>query len=173
MKRADLVVLGKVVRSQGRDGLVKLKLSEKGPTGFSGATVYVQRENGFEAFAVESLTLDRGAYHMKLGGVDTLAAADALAGRDVLAAGSDFRKPGRDSFYDFQVLGCRVVTRAGAEVGRVEATLEAGGAVLLVVRRGDGELYVPFNEAICVKVDPEAGEILIDPPDGLLELNEI
>lgn len=173
MKKADLVVLGKVVRSQGRDGRIKLKLSEKGPTGFAGGTVYFRREDGFEAVAVESLTLDRGAYHLKLEGIDTLAAADALAGCDVFAAGTDFRGPGRDSFYDFQVLGSRVVTRDGTEVGRVAATLEAGGAVLLVVRRGDGELYVPFNEAICVKVDPAAGEILIDPPDGLLELNEI
>lgn len=172
MKKADLVVLGKVVRSQGRDGRVKLKLSEKGPTEFAGDTVYFRREDGFEAGAVESLTLDRGAYHLKLKGIDTLAAADALAGRDVYAAEADFRRPDRDSFYDFQVLGSRVVTRDGTEVGRVAATLEAGGAVLLVVRRGDGEFYVPFNEAICVKVDPGAGEILIDPPDGLLELNE-
>lgn len=43
----------------------------------------------------------------------------------------------------------------------------------MVVKRGDGEFYVPFTETICVKVDPEAKEILIDPPDGLLELNEI
>ena len=173
MKKSDLVALGKVVRSQGSDGRVKLRLNEKGPSGFSGATVFLRRPEGFEAFTVESFTLDRNAYFLKLKGIDTLAAADALAGCEVFVTGADFRRLGQDRFYDFQVLGSRVVTRDGIEVGEVVAILPAGGPVLLVVRREDKEVYVPFIEKICVKLDPEAGEIVIEPPDGLLDLNEI
>lgn len=173
MKNPDLVALGKVVRSQGSDGRLKLRLNEKGPTGFIGTRVYLRRAEGLEAFDVEDLTLDRNAYILKLRGVDSLAAAEALAGREIYAAGSDFRRLGEDRFYDFQVIGCRVLTRDGTEIGTVEAILEAGGPVLLVVRRGDREVYVPFTEPICVKVDAKAGEVVIDPPDGLLDLNEI
>ena len=179
MKSPDLVALGKVVRSQGRDGKIKLRLNEKGPTGFVGATVYLPSGDGFESFEVESLTLDRNAYFLKLKGVDTLAAADALAGRDVFAAGSDFTGLEEGCYYDFELVGSRVVTRDGAEVGEVAAIMAAGnpvvadGPVLLVVRRGSGDVYVPFTAAICLKVDPKAKEIVIDPPEGLLDLNEI
>jgi len=173
LKKADLVALGKIVRSQGRDGQVKLRLNEKGLSRFDGATVYLRRADGFEAFAVESLTLDRNAHFLKLKGIDTLAAADALAGLDVFVTEADFRRLERDRFYEFQVIGSRVVTREGTEIGEVAGILPAGGPVLLVVRRGDKDVYVPFTEAICVKVNLEAKEILIDPPDGLLELNEI
>ncbi len=173
MKKADLVALGKVVRSQGRDGRIKLRLNEKGPTGFAGATVYLPSGDGFESFEVESLTLDRNAYFLKLKGVDTLAAADALAGREVCAAGSDFAGLGEGRFYDFELIGCRVVTRDGEEVGEVAAVLAAGGQDLLVVKRPEDEVYVPFTAAICLKVDPKAKEIVIDPPEGLLDLNEI
>jgi 16S rRNA processing protein RimM len=173
LKSPDLVALGKVVRSQGNDGRLKLRLNEKGPTGFVGTKVYFRREDGFEAFDVESLTLDRNAYILKLKGIDSLAAADALAGRDVSAAESDFRGLGEDRFYDFEVIGSRVLTRDGTEVGKVDAILAAGGPILLVVRQGDREMYIPFTEAICVKVDTVAGEVVIDPPDGLLDLNEI
>ena len=173
MKKADLVALGKAARSQGRDGRIKLRLIEKGPTGFGGSTVFIRRGEDLEAFEVESLVLDRNAYVLKLKGVDTLAAADALAGLEIYAAETDFRRLGRDLFYDFQVIGCRVRTRDGTEIGEVASVLPAGGPVLLVVRRGSGDVYVPFTEGICVKVDPEAREIVIDPPDGLLELNEI
>lgn len=173
MKKADLVALGKILRSQGRDGHLKLRLNEKGLPGFSGGTIYLWRAGAFEAFAVESLTLDRNAHFLKLKGIDTLAQADALAGLEVFVAEADFRHLERDHFYDFQVIGSRVVTRDGAEVGEVAGILPAGGPVLLVVRRGDREVYVPFTETICLKVDPEAKEIVIDPPDGLLELNEI
>jgi len=173
LKKADLVALGKVVRSQGRDGRIKLRLYEKGPTGFGGSAVFIRRGEGLEAFEVESLVLDRNAYVLKLKSVDTLAAADALAGLEIYAAETDFRRLGRDLFYDFQVIGCRVRTRDGTEIGEVASVLPAGGPVLLVVRRGSGDVYVPFTEAICVKVDPEAREVVIDPPDGLLDLNEI
>jgi len=173
LKRADLVAFGRILRSQGRDGTVKLKLTEKGPPGLDPRTVYIEREDGFEALAVESFRLDRNAPFLKLQGIDTLAQADALAGREVFAAAGDFRRLEPDRFYDFQVLGSRVVTRDGTEVGEVAGILEAGGPVLLVVRRGDREVYVPFIEGICVKVDPEAGTVVIDPPEGLLELNEI
>ncbi|MEN6561367.1 MAG: ribosome maturation factor RimM [Acidobacteriota bacterium] len=173
MKRADLVALGRIVRSQGRDGRLKLRLNEKGPTGFTGATVYLKRDGGFEAFQVESLVLDRNAYVLKLKGVDTLEAADALAGREIFAAQRDFRGLDGGAYYDFQVLGSRVRTRDGAEVGEVAGVLAAGGPLILVVKRAAGEVFVPFNETVVVKVDPEAGEIVIDPPDGLLDLNEI
>ena len=173
MKKADLVVLGKILRSQGRDGHLKLRLNEKRLPGPDCATIYLRRADGFEAFAVESLTLDRNAYFLKLAGINTLAGADALNGLDVFVAEADFRRLERGLFYDFEVIGCRVLTRDGAEVGEVVGILPAGGPVLLVVKRGDGEIYVPFTETICVKVDPEAKEIHIDPPDGLLELNEI
>ncbi|NLH75727.1 MAG: 16S rRNA processing protein RimM [Acidobacteria bacterium] len=173
MKKADLVALGRVVRSDGRDGRLKLKLSEKGPTGFEGASVYIARPGGLEAYGVESLVLDRNAYFLKLRGVDTLAAADALAGAEVLARAADFKRPAAGRYYDFEVIGCRVRTAAGAEIGEVAGLLEAGGQVLLVVRRGDGDVYVPFVEPILVEVDREAREIVVDPPDGLLELNEI
>jgi 16S rRNA processing protein RimM len=138
-----------------------------------GRTLYLGRGSDREAFEVESLTLDRNAYILKLKGVDTLEAADALAGREIFAAEPDFRRLGADRFYDFEIVGCRVRTRAGAEVGTVESVLAAGGPVLLVVRRGEAEIYVPFTGTICVQVDPEAREVVIDPPDGLLDLNEI
>jgi 16S rRNA processing protein RimM len=173
LKNKDLVALGRILRSQGRDGQLKLRLNEKGFPGSDCATIYLRRADGFEAFAVESLTLDRSAYFLKLKGIDTLAGADALAGLEVFVAEADFRRLDEGLFYDFEVIGCRVVTRDGAEVGEVAGILEAGGPVLLVVRRGDEDVYVPFTEGICVKVNPEAREIVIDPPDGLLDLNEI
>jgi 16S rRNA processing protein RimM len=173
LKKAELVLLGKVLRSQGRDGTVKLRLHERGLRGFSCATVYLRKADGFESQTVESLTLDRNAHFLKLKGIDTLAQADALAGLEVYIAEADFRPLDGGRLYEFQVIGCRVATREGVEVGEVAGVLPAGGPVLLVVKRGDREVYVPFTEAICVRVDPEAKEILIDPPDGLLELNEI
>lgn len=119
MKNSDLIALGKILRSQGRGGHLKLRLNEKGLSGPDWATIYLRRADGFEAFAVESLKLDRNAYFLKLKGIDTLAGADALVGLDVFVAEADFRRLERGLFYDFEVIGCRVVTSDGTEVGEV------------------------------------------------------
>ena len=173
MKKADLVLVGRIVRSQGREGRLKVRLYEKGLPGTGWSRVYLRGGGGFEEFEVESLQLDRNSHFLKLRGVDTLARADALAGREVFVEESEF--PGLDQgrFYAFQLVGSRVVAKGGAEIGTVKGILPAGGSSLLVVVREGRELYVPFTEQICVRVDPQAREILIDPPDGLLEMNEI
>jgi ribosomal 30S subunit maturation factor RimM len=42
---------------------------------------------------------------------------------------------------------------------------------LLVIAAADGEVLVPFSAEFCRRVDVAAKAILIDPPEGLLELN--
>lgn len=50
-----------------------------------------------------------------------------------------------------------------------------GASTLLAVEPGgtSGEILIPLCRAICVDIDPAARRIVIDPPDGLLDLNEI
>lgn len=173
MKKVDLVRIGKVLRSQGKEGRLKVRLHETGLPGTAATKVYLGRPGGFEEYEVESFELDRNSYFLKLKGIDTLAQADGLAGLDVFVAETSFRPLDNGCYYDFQVIGCRIVTGDGTEVGTVRGILPAGGSNLLVVARGEKEYYVPFTEPICLRVDPEKREIVIDPPAGLLELNEI
>jgi 16S rRNA processing protein RimM len=45
---------------------------------------------------------------------------------------------------------------------------------MLVVGATNGdEVLVPLDEDICRIVDPAAGRIVIDPPEGLVELNQL
>jgi 16S rRNA processing protein RimM len=174
LKRADLVGIGTVLRSQGNKGQVKLRLREREIPEITWDRVYLLKKGGdFEEFEVESFELDRHSVFLKLKGVDTLTGADILAGREVYVPEACFRPPAKGRYYDFQVIGSRVLTVSGAEVGTVAAVVPAGSGILLLVAAAGREIYVPFTEAICRSIDPEKKEIVIDPPDGLLELNEI
>jgi len=173
LKKADLVGIGKVLRSQGKEGHLKVRLLEKGPRGPVLSKVFLERPGGFEEYDVESGALDRNSFILKLTGVDTLERADALAGAEIFVDEASFRPLERGAYYEFQVVGSRVVTVGGTEVGTVRSVLPAGGSNVLVIARGGEEIYVPFAEPICRRVDLEGRVIVIDPPDGLLELNEI
>jgi 16S rRNA processing protein RimM len=173
LKKADLVHIGKVLRSQGKEGHLKIRLHVEEPAGLTLTKVYLGRAGGPEEYEVESLRLDRNSHFLKLKSVDMQVRADELAGLDIYIPEASFRPLSGGRFYDFELIGCRVVTVHGTEVGTVSGVLSPGGADLLVVARGTEEYYVPFVKAICLRVDVAGREILIDPPDGLLELNEI
>jgi len=49
--------------------------------------------------------------------------------------------------------------------------MRTGGAEILVISDEAGkEQLVPLAEPIVVKIDPEAKTIVVDPPEGLLDL---
>ena len=77
-----------------------------------------------------------------------------------------------DAWYEEDLVGLTVRTRDGDRVGEVTG-LEIGPAqdLLVVALDGGGTAYVPFVTAIVPEVDIAGGTLLIDPPEGLLELN--
>ena len=62
--------------------------------------------------------------------------------------------------------------KVGAEsIGIVNSVMKTGGAEILVVADESGkERLIPLADSIVVQVDPEAKTIVVDPPEGLLDL---
>jgi ribosomal 30S subunit maturation factor RimM len=56
-------------------------------------------------------------------------------------------------------------------VGRVTDVQGPLERSYLVVDSSRGEVLIPMVETICVRVDPKARVIVVDPPDGLLDAN--
>jgi 16S rRNA processing protein RimM len=79
-------------------------------------------------------------------------------------------EPGQ--YYEHQLVGCVVETVAGARVGAITKVEGGAGGTRLVIDGERGEIQIPFAAAICVDVDVPGKTIRIDPPEGLLELNE-
>ncbi len=63
-----------------------------------------------------------------------------------------------------------MTTRGGETLGAVVRVDGGWHGSHLVVDRGGRELLVPLAGEICVRIDPTAREIVIDPPEGLLDL---
>ncbi|MCP4217716.1 MAG: hypothetical protein GY765_23950, partial [bacterium] len=60
----------------------------------------------------------------------------------------------------------------GLEWGRVLDISEAGLNKLIEVYQNDDIYYVPFTDSIVKSIDAEKRLIIIDPPDGLMDLNK-
>ncbi len=113
----------------------------------------------------------RGIWLLGFEGIPDRTGAESLRNtRLLLAEGTDDEDEG-DGWYEEDLVGLTARTPDGDVVGEVVA-LELGAAQdRLVLRRPDGqEALVPFVEAIVPEVDPDAGQIVVDAPPGLLDV---
>jgi 16S rRNA processing protein RimM len=94
-------------------------------------------------------------------------------GEIVFLREEDFLPLEKDEFYSFQITGCAVILTNGAKIGEVEGLISASDNDLLVVKGKKAEIFIPFSAGICKDVNLKRREITIDPPEGLLDLNEI
>ena len=79
-----------------------------------------------------------------------------------------------EEWYERDLVGLKAVTVEGDEVGEVVALESRPAQDLLVLRLADGrEALVPFVTAIVPEVDLEGGRVVLDPPPGLLDLDEL
>ena len=123
------------------------------------------------------LTVQRARWHsgrllVTFDGVVDRTAAELLRGTLLVADSSTSPAAGdADDFWDHQLVGLAAVLMDGEALGTVEEVLHLPATDTLVIRGSGGEeILVPFVRAIVPEVDLERGRVVIDPPDGLLEL---
>ena len=105
-------------------------------------------------------------------GIDSIEDAERLGRVELWIRAADRAALPDGEFYHDALIGCRVETTDGKEVGTVSRVEGPRGMSLLVVKgEGAREVLVPLAEAICPVIDPAARRIVINPPEGLLELN--
>ncbi|MGY1803600.1 ribosome maturation factor RimM [Blastococcus sp. SYSU D00922] len=75
-----------------------------------------------------------------------------------------------DSYYDHQLVGLAAKLPDGSVVGEVTAVRHEAQDLLVLRRPEGGEALIPFVSAIVPTVDLAGGFVVVDPPEGLLEL---
>ena len=133
------------------------------------------RGGGERTFVVENVREHSGRLLVRLEGVIDRDAADALRGTLFLVESDDLppiTEP--DEFYDHQLEGLRVRTVTGDDVGTIADVLHTAAGDLLSVKTPEGrEILVPFVTAIVPRISLADAVVEIDPPDGLLAIEDL
>jgi len=97
--------------------------------------------------------------------------AERLRGRAVFVREEDLPEPDEGEHYLYQMIGCRVVLEDGAVVGELKGYYETAGQDTWVIENGAGtEILLPAVPEFVLDIDLDAETILIEPPEGLLDL---
>jgi 16S rRNA processing protein RimM len=176
----EAVVVARIGKPHGLRGEVTVQLHTDDPEARFpvGATLATQATAGTgvpRALTIRSTRVHQGVWLLGFDEIPDRTGAESLRGtRLVVDAAEVARGEDDDSegWYEEELQGLAVVTRDGTRLGQVSA-LEVGTAqdLLVVTLDAGGDAYLPFVEAIVPEVDLEGGRVVVDPPEGLLELN--
>lgn len=169
----DLLLIGRVARAHGNRGQVIVNPE----TDFAedrfrvGQVVLVGPSERPLPRRITSARFHQGRPVVALDGIVTMNDAEALAGADVWMPASAIPPLPEGTFYRHDLVGCEVRDVSDAIVGRVKGVHGPIERCHLVVEGPKGEVLIPLVDHICVRVDPAARVIVVNPPEGLLEAN--
>jgi 16S rRNA processing protein RimM len=157
---AQPVRIGQIVGAHGLRGQVKVEpLTEVLERFDVGARL---RLNG-NWVTVETFTIHKNRPLIKLSGVNDVDAAKALQWEYLEAVVEDVELE-EDEFLTEDLIGCRVVTTSGIDLGEVEEILELPAHDVLQV----GEVMIPVVKEFIKNVDLEEEVILVELIPGML-----
>jgi 16S rRNA processing protein RimM len=125
-----------------------------------------------ERLTIESIRWHQGHPLVLFEGVYDRDLAEAMRGVLLCVDSVDVPPPtDPDEFNDHQLVGLTAVSPAGEPLGEVTRIDHGPAADLLVLRRPDGRTaLVPFLKAMVPEVDLAGGRVVVDAPEGLLDL---
>ena len=168
----DLVV-GRVGRPNGVQGELTVEVRTDDPDArFAPGSVLRTEPADRGPLTVAEVRPRSGGLVVAFEGVTDRPGAEALRGTTLVVDSASLPPlEAEDEWYDHQLVGLAVETVSGGKVGEVTEVVHAAGTDLLAVRAPDGrELLVPFVGAIVPTVDVAGGRVVVDPPEGLLDL---
>ncbi len=168
-----MALVGRIARAHGIRGEVIVNVETDFPAERfrPGAALYVERRGAIERLTLTTVRFQHERPVVGIAGIGTMTEAEGLAGLELRVPVGELAPLPAGTFYRHDLIGCRVETTAGRDVGVVQDVEGTVGRSRLVVRGAAGEVLIPLTAAICTSVDAVGKRIVIDPPDGLLELN--
>ena len=169
---SELVVIARAVKARGLKGEIVADLLTDFPERFEDVDelVLVSPSGEQTVGQLEDYWFQNDRVVLKLADYNDVDAAKQLVGYQFAIPEEDRVPLPEDHYYDWELEGCEV--KVGNDViGKVSSVMRTGGAEILVITDEKGsERLVPLAEEIVVNIDRAAKTIIVDPPEGLLEL---
>jgi 16S rRNA processing protein RimM len=166
-----LVPLGEIVTTHGIAGWLKLNLHNPQSTVLIPTLeIWLEKDGVRSMHEIETSRPYRGQFLVKISGVDRMTDAEPWVGSILYIAERDLDSLQSGEYYHYQVIGLEVFDTQGERIGIVTRTWPTPGGELYVVNGGSKEYLIPAVKEIIEKVDLASGKMIINPPEGLLDL---
>jgi 16S rRNA processing protein RimM len=169
----ELIIVARTVRTRGLKGELVADLLTDFPERFERISqlLGIGRGGEHKQLNLESYWFQNDRVVLKFSGYDSIESARTLVGYELGLPEKERVQLSANEFYDWELEGCSVEIAHGLAIGNVREVMRTGGVELLVVEDDTRrEHLIPMTQSIVVDIDLSRRKILIDPPDGLLDL---
>ena len=159
------VAVGRVVAPHGLRGEIRVEpLTAQSEHFAAGRTLWIEET----AHEVEASRRQRGFVLLRLSGVASIEAAEALRGSLLSLPESELAPLPEGEYYAYQIIGLEVYDGDGARLGKVVGLFPTGSNDVYVVDGPRGELLLPAIDDVILEVDVPGGKMVVSLMDGLL-----
>ncbi len=124
---------------------------------------FLQKNGQTTEIKVSSGQRHGSAVVAELEGIDDRDAAAALMGSEILILRQQLPKPKAGEYYWADLVGLKVETVSGVDLGKVDHLLETGANDVLVVVDGETERLIPFlQKQTVLNIDLDVGTMTVD-----------
>jgi 16S rRNA processing protein RimM len=166
--------VGKVVNTHGIRGELKVISSTDFPDvrfakGSRLLLVDADGRNSLEV-EVEAGRQHKNVFILKLSGLNNINEVEKYKGWDIKVTDKNLIELEEDEYYYHEIVGCRVVSEEGQEIGTVTEILTTGANDVWVAERPKGKpVLVPVIDDVLLKVDVEQKLITIRLLEGMMD----
>ncbi len=167
-----LVPLGEIATTHGLDGRLKLNPFNADSTVLvAGCVVYLDLGTAHGEFELAADARPvKNQFLLKLRGIERIEDAQRWVGAMLSVAEKVLEPLEAGQYYHYQVIGFEVFHKDGTRLGTIESLLGTAGGDILVIKDGEKEYLIPAVKEMVEKVDFETRKVIVDPPEGLLDL---
>ena len=170
-----LVAVGRIIGAHGREGEIRVKATSDVPGRFDeGQTLYVSRdgvspeERTYQIAKTRSTgSKGKDILIISLRGCRDRDQALRMAGLWLCVLQSEVPSAEEGEYLHYELLGLKVRTVEGEDLGEVAEILETGSNDVYVVRGAAGEILVPALSKVVREIDIASGLMVVDLPEGL------
>ena len=129
-----------------------------------GEAVFIQGER---LSIVSSTPFRSGQIILSFTGVASPTEAQPLVGQFLTVPSSEVPDLPEGEYFHFQLLGLKVVTDTGEELGEITEILETGSNDVYIVTGDGGEVLIPALNSVITDIGLDEGVMSVVLPDGI------
>ncbi|WP_432738426.1 ribosome maturation factor RimM [Maridesulfovibrio sp. FT414] len=169
----EMLVVAEVVKPHGLRGEVCIESHADSPFLFDEVPCLYLAKKGQKPrrFVVRSFRTHKGRVLLTFEGIDGRDQAEILRGMEIMVREADLPQADDDEVYMYELEGMSVELEDGTVVGTISNFILAPGQETWVITSTAGkEILFPAVEEFVLSVDLDTEKVVIEPPEGLLDI---
>ena len=172
MRKEDCFYLGKIAKKFSFKGEVLIYLDTDEPELYENMeSVFVDFNKNLVPFFIENSNLHKNDFlRVQFEDINNEEEADRIVGCEVYLPLTMLPKLEGNKFYFHEVIGFEIEDQRLGVFGKIISINDTSAQPLFEVINGNVEILIPMIDHFLVKIDRENKKVMMDLPEGLIEM---